>query len=63
MMCPLPKVNKAYAMILGDKSQKMRAAIAGDLGPSPDSTNFDIDLHPKTLGGLRSYNHGSSSGV
>lgn len=40
MMSPLPSINKVYAMILGNKSQKTVTSTAGVLGPISSTINF-----------------------
>lgn len=54
-MSPLPSVNMAYAIILGDECQKIVAATAGVLGPSPSTINFETTLYSKSYRGGGSY--------
>ncbi|XP_019068452.1 uncharacterized protein [Solanum lycopersicum] len=52
LMSPLPSINQAYAMVMGDESQKSVSAMNGILGANPMSHtgNYESALYSRTNG-------------
>ncbi|KAH0680003.1 hypothetical protein KY284_021088 [Solanum tuberosum] len=55
LMTPLPSINQASAMVVGDETQSIVSVTAGVLGPNPmaHSSNYEVSMYSRTGGGKK----------